>query len=345
MLNQLINNQYLRTLAVFVILFALTRLGASILERAVLRLVSKTKTDLDDIIIKKSSKPISILLLLIALRISINEIAIIDSTQTMIHDMIYSLIVIVAAYIVYVITDVLIVELWKGFSQKADLKTGESLTAIINGFVKIILILLSLVYILHIWDVEIVPILGALGIAGLAVALALQPTLSNIFSGISIILDKSISVGDLIYLDNETKGTIEKIGLRSTRIKTFDNELLIIPNNKLAEGKIQNVALPEPKSRVVIKFSVAYGSEIEKVKKIVLKEINSIKNISKDPLPLVRFIEMTSSSLDFKVYFYVDSYQHRFDAIDEANTKIYNALNKNKIRIPFPQMDVHLKKN
>lgn len=159
-----------------------------------------------------------------------------------------------------------------------------------------------------------------------------------------MILDKSVRTGDLVYLDSNAKGTVEKIGLRSTKIRTFDNELIIVPNNKLAESQIQNVALPEPKSRVVIPFSVAYGSNVEKVKKIVMTEIKSIKNIVKDPEPMVRFLEMGDSSLNFKAYFYVDSYENRFSSIDEANTKIYNALNKNKISIPFPQLDVNLKK-
>jgi small-conductance mechanosensitive channel len=112
----------------------------------------------------------------------------------------------------------------------------------------------------------------------------------------------------------------------------------------LADSVLQNVALPEPKSRVVITFSVAYGSDIDKVKKVVIQEIKSIKKVCKDPEPLVRFLEMGSSSLNFKAYYFVDSFQDKFATIDEANTKIYNRLRKEKIEIPFPQLDVHLKK-
>ena len=145
-------------------------------------------------------------------------------------------------------------------------------------------------------------------------------------------------------MENNVKGKIEKIGLRSTKIRTFDNEWIIIPNTKLAESQIQNVALPEPKSRVVIPFGVAYGTNIEKVKKIIMKEIKSIKNAVDNPEPSIRFDEMGNSSLNFKAYFHVSSFEHRWESIDEANTKIYNALNKAGIEIPFPQMDVHLKK-
>jgi potassium-dependent mechanosensitive channel len=148
-----------------------------------------------------------------------------------------------------------------------------------------------------------------------------------------------------VSLDNgAVYGKIMKINLRSTKVQTFNNEIIIVPNSKLAENNIENLAQPEPKSRVVVPFGVAYGSDIEKVKKIVLKEINSVKNIVNEPEPTVKFLEMANSSLNFKAYFFVDSFENKFGALDEANTKIYNALNKNKISIPFPQMDVHLKK-
>lgn len=158
-----------------------------------------------------------------------------------------------------------------------------------------------------------------------------------------MILDKSIKVGDLIYLDADTRGKVLAIGLRSTRILTFDNELIIVPNSKVADSKIQNIAEPDPKARVVIPFSVEYGSDVNKVKKIVLAEIKKVEHFIAEPEPIVRFIEMGQSSLNFKAYFYVDSFEFRWAAIDESNTRIYNLLNKAGIGIPFPQMDVHLK--
>ncbi len=193
--------------------------------------------------------------------------------------------------------------------------------------------------------VEIIPVLGALGVAGLAVALALQPVLSNIFSGISLIMDKSVRVGDWIILDDKTSGVIEKIGIRSTRVKTFDNDVIIIPNTKFADSLIRNASLPEPQIRKVVTFSVAYGSDVEKVKKIVISELKKISWIVPEPEPKVRFVEMGESSLNFKAFFYIDSFENGYASIDEANTRIYNALRKSGITIPFPQLDVHLKKD
>lgn len=344
MLEQYISNQYIRALVILIGLFVILKLSVFLTEKIILRLIKKTKTDLDDKIIEKSSKPFSILIFLIGFLIAIEELPFQENVHKMISKVIFSIVIIVGGYIVYFILDLIIARGWKKFSIKTKSRIDESLSSLFHNMLRISWLVMAFLYLLNLWGVQIGPFLAGLGIAGLAVALALQPVLSNIFSGISMILDKTIKVGDLVYLDANTKGKIKKIGVRSTKIQTFDNELIIVPNNKLAEGLIQNVALPEPKSRVVIPFSVAYGSNIEKVKEIVLREIKLIQKVIQDQELKVRFIEMADSSLNFKAYFYVDNYEDRFTAIDEANTRIYNALNKNKINIPFPQLDVHLKK-
>ena len=165
--------------------------------------------------------------------------------------------------------------------------------------------IIVLLAILKIWGIQIGPLLAGLGIGGIAIAFAMQSTLGNIFGGVSLILDKTIKVGDVVYLDNETKGTILDIGLRSTKIKTFDNELIIIPNGEVANKKIQNVVQPDPSARVVIPFSVAYGSNVDKVKKIVLKEIAKIDGKDEEKEPNVRFLSMGDSALLFKAYFWM----------------------------------------
>ena len=342
------SNSFVEAFVFFFILFLVFRLVFFVLEKILLRLTLKTKTDLDDIILKKSSAPINLLLLFVSLRITLSQTNLGISVGVMdgLNHIILTIIVLSIGYLIYVVTDLILGRAFKKFVAKTESKLDDSLFTLVHSVLKIVLVILVILYVLGVWGVEILPLLGALGVAGIAVALALQPVLSNVFSGASMILDKSVSKGDLVYLDAKTKGKILKIGMRSTRILTFDNELIIVPNTKLAEGTIQNVALPELISRVVVPFGVAYGSDIEKVKKIVLKEVKTVKNLvlDKDHEPRVRFLEMANSSLSFKAYFYVDTYEERFNAIDEINTKIYNALNKAGIEIPFPQMDVHLKK-
>ncbi|NCN51900.1 mechanosensitive ion channel family protein [archaeon] len=337
-------NEYLIALIYLLLSFALIRLGAFILEKIILKLTLKTKTNLDDLIIAKSARPLTLIVLLVGLKIAINQLTLSEKISMIFHDLISSFLVLVVAYLIYVIFDLVYARAWKRFATKTKTKSNDALIQLTQGTVKVVLIIATIIYLLSYWGIEIGPLLAGVGIGGIAIAFALQSSLANVFGGISIILDKTIRVGDLVKLSDGTTGTILHIGLRSTRVKTFDNEMIFVPNSKLSNENVQNIAMPEPKSRVVIPFSVAYGSKIEEVKKIVMKEIKTVQGFANDPEPSVRFLEMADSALNFKAYFFVNSYEERFAAIDEANTKIYNALNKAKISIPFPQMDVHLKK-
>ena len=344
MLEQFIANNYLRALVILLGVFILLKILAFIIEKIILNITKKTKTDLDDKIVKKSRKPVSLLVFLIGIKIALTELSLADKVALIISKVISVLFIISVAYLIYVILDTLIFGWGKKWAAKTKSTLDDNLINLIHKFTKIALIILTILYILDSFGIKVGPLLAGLGIAGIAVAFALQSTLSNIFGGISLILDKTVKVGDTVYIDKDTKGIILDIGLRSTKLKTFDNEVIIIPNGKLADMKIQNIVLPEEKTRVVVPFNVAYGSNIDQVKKIIINEIYKIKNISKEHEPIVRFREMGDSALFFKVYFYVNTYKQRFGSIDEANTLIYNALNRNRISIPFKQMDVHLKK-
>ncbi|HIG95105.1 MAG: MscS Mechanosensitive ion channel [archaeon GW2011_AR13] len=345
MFEQYIVNEYARTSIIFIGAFLIISLALILLQKLLLKLTNKTKTDIDDRLLSKTFKPLILLSLFFAFRISIIELTLDEMMMTLSIRIIHSLIAIVIAYIIYVTFDLVILTWFKYIARKTKSRLDHTVLTLFSSTINVSVVIIIFLYILSLWGVEIGPLLAGLGIAGIAIALGLQPILGNIFSGASIVLDQSVRVGDLVYIDKTTGGKIEKIGFRSTKIKTFDNEYLIVPNSKLAESNIQNVALPEPRTRVVLPFGVAYGSDIEKVKKIVLDEIKKSKNIEFKPdEPVVRFLEMGDSSLNFKAYFYIDTFDNRLDTMDEVYTRIYNSFKKEKIEIPFPQMDVHMKK-
>ena len=187
--------------------------------------------------------------------------------------------------------------------------------------------------------------MAGLGVAGVAVAFAMQSTLGNIFGGISLILDKSVKVGDVIKVDQleDAYGEVVDVGLRSTKIKTWNNELVVIPNGKLADSRIKNYVLPDKRIRIDVLFSVAYGSDVDNVEKVVISEIHKLDNVLKEPEPVVAFMEMTPSALSFKAQVWINNYKDNFETKRKLTKIIYNALNKHKISIPFPQMDVHIK--
>jgi len=345
MVVELLANKYAQALALVIGFFILSKLALFISEKVFLKLAKKTKNDIDDKIITNSRGPVSLLLLILGFKLGLLALALKGSYAFIAVNIIDTLFVIVGFYVALSVLVTLVDGLGTAFAKKTKSTLDDHLVSIFSKTLKVTYFIIVVLAVLKIWGVQIGPLLAGLGIGGIAIAFALQSTLGNIFGGISLILDRTVKVGDTVFVDKETKGTIMDIGLRSTRIKTFDNELIIIPNGQLANQKIQNIVEPDPSSRVVIPFSVAYGSKIDRVKKIVLKEINTIEGLDKTKEPSVRFREMADSSLVFAAYFYMKSYTERFRSIDEANTLIYNALNKAKIAIPYPQMDIHIKEH
>ncbi len=344
MLEQYINNPYLRAGVVFLSIFVAIKILMFALAEILPILTKKTKTDLDDEIIRRTAMPLTVLAILVGLRFAIIEFGIQGSWGMWIQGVVLTLIIIFASVLAYYIVDILVAIGYRDFGEKVHGKINESLLQFFHSMLIIIAIVSAFLVILSSWGIAIGPLLAGLGVAGVAVAFALQSTLSNVFGGISMLLDKSINVGDLVDLDDGTIGHVLKINLRSTKIRTLNDKLVIVPNGKLSESNIKNVALPSPVTRIVVPFSVAYGSDIAKVKKVVLTELKKIKGVVGNKKPLVRFLEMADSSLNFKAYFYVESFDLMQSAVDDANTRIYNALNKSGLEIPFPQMDVNLKK-
>jgi len=344
--SNIVGNRYLIGLGVFVVFYILAELIKFITEGAFLTFAKKTKTDLDDFLIKKTKRPFSLLLMLIGVRIAFVIISLKGKAGNLTMNIIDSLLAVVAIYIGIVMIK-LVIEYWgKRFAKKTRSEVDELLVSVTKKAMNVVFFISIFLTILKIWGIEIGPLLAGLGIGGVAIAFALQKSLGNIFGGISMILDRSIKVGERICLDDDTIGEVLDIGLRSTKIKTLDNEYIVVPNGKLSEMNIENITKPEPSIRLVVPFGVAYGSKVEEVKKIVLKEIDKVDGLDKgkDKEPVVRFSEMGDSALLFKAYFYIKNYEDMYDAKDQANTLIYNALNKKGISIPFPQMDVHLKK-
>lgn len=339
------SNVYLRSLGILIGFFIASKLFIYVSQKVFLRLTKRTKTEIDDLLIKNTNGVISVILIFIGLRLAFLPLKFPESVTPVVDKILSSAIYFLVGWGIIKVANILIGVWGRKWAESTENTLDDQLVGIFQKIVIIVIAVLVLLFILTVWNVEILPLLGSLGIAGLGIALALQGTLSNIFGGISVILDKSIKVGDVIEVDENTVGRVVEVGLRSTKISTFNNELIVVPNAKISESMVINYALPDLTARAVIPFGVAYGSDIDKVKKLVLKQIKSIDLIAKDPEPIVRFVEMGDSALLFKAYFWVGEYGKRFLAKDMANTKIYNALNKAGIEIPFPQMDVHLRKD
>lgn len=194
--------------------------------------------------------------------------------------------------------------------------------------------------------IEITPLLTALGVGSLAVALALQPTLSNLFAGLHLSVARPIRVGDYIELENGTQGWIEDIGWRATRIRQMPNNIVVVPNAKLADMVLKNFEMPETPQSVLVPMGVAYDSDLARVEQIVIevgREIQrTVEGAVAEHEPLVRFHTFGDSSIDFNVILRSRHTTERFLMVHEFVKRVKARFDAEGIEIPFPQRVVHL---
>ncbi len=329
--------------AIVVILsFVVATIALYILKFAATRIATKTKTRVDDEILKAMEKPVFRLIILGGLYIAISLLEPSAITDFSLRAIISAAYLIITFFVLEVI-DIIVNDILRELAKRTESSMDDEIVPIFHRAAKIVVWIFAIILILGVWGVDVAPFLAGLGIAGLAISFALKETLSNIISGISLIMDHAFRVGDKVQLDSGESGVIHEITLRSTRIKTYDNEIIIIPNNHMAAAKIKNYTQPTLDLRVVVPFSVAYGADPDKVKKIVLKTLQSIEGVLKEPKPDVIFKEMGEYALNFEARFWVGHYNEAFSKKLEATDKIYKTLNKHKIEIPFPTRTVYLR--
>jgi small-conductance mechanosensitive channel len=187
-------------------------------------------------------------------------------------------------------------------------------------------------------------IAGALSIG---IGFGLQTVVSNLIAGIIIMFERTIRIGDVIEISDTLSGTVTDMRIRSTTVKTFDNIDVIVPNSSFIQNNVVNLTLEDKIRRLHIPFGVAYGSEIDDVKKVILDALNKSALVyirdDEDKKPEIRMKLMNSSSVDLELVVWVDRAIAQSPFQWDFLILIYNALRQNNINIPFPQLDVHMK--
>lgn len=221
--------------------------------------------------------------------------------------------------------------------------TSEALRnsqSIIRGTSKILIIGIGSLVILGTLGISITPIVASLGITSLAVALALQPTLENFFSGVQLVIDKPIRVGDFVELDSGEQGFVEKIGWRSTWIKMLPNNIVVMPNSMLSQSKVINYYYPEKELSVPVDVGVHYDSDLEHVERVTLEVAREILHSHKwgidDYDTFVVFHTFDSSSINFTVMLRAEEYFNRFFIKSAFIKALHKRFRQEGIVIPYP---------
>ncbi|MDJ0516684.1 MAG: mechanosensitive ion channel [Trichodesmium sp. MO_231.B1] len=246
----------------------------------------------------------------------------------------------------------LTIGMWKGvgyfidniFRTKIISLTGaeRSVQDTISFLTKYGLIFLGILIILQIWSIDISSLAIIASVLGVGIGFGLQNIANNFISGIILVFERPIQLGDFIQVGNLV-GIVEKIGLRSTHITTLDKISLIVPNSRFLENEVLNWSHGNPISRMKIPIGVAYGSNIKLVRKAILEVAKSHPEVLLHPSPQLWFQEFGDSSLNFDLLVWTREPRKQSQLKSELNYRIEASLRRYKIEIPFPQRDLHLK--
>ncbi|MFB0910264.1 MAG: mechanosensitive ion channel, partial [Flavobacterium sp.] len=206
----------------------------------------------------------------------------------------------------------------------------------------IILKILVAITVMGMIGIEMTSFVAIIGAAGLAVGLALSGTLQNFAGGVIILILKPFKIGDFIEAQGYT-GTVKEISIFSTLLNTPDKKLVIIPNGPLSTGALTNFSA-ETLRRVDWTIGIAYGDDVENLKKAINDFIAEDGRILKDPAPFIGLSELADSSVNFAVKVWVDGEDY-WGVFYDMNEKVYTRFGDYKLNIPFPQMDVHVQNN
>ena len=304
------------------------------------KLAERTKTDIDDVLIRviRTIKPpfYSFLAFYLALEfLALNPVLNKIVNIVLIIFVVYQAIAALQTVINYAV---------ERASKKEEEGSAKSALQALGKIAIGILWAIGVLLILSNLGVNVSSLLAGFGIGGIAIALALQNVLGDLFSSFAIFFDKPFVVGDFITVGDK-KGTVEKIGIKTTRIKSLHGEEIVISNTELTSTQIQNYKRMK-KRRKAFNFGVEYGTpqdKLEKIPEMVKKIIIQVKNVELDR---VHFFSFGDSSLDFEVVYYVlkTDYNTYMDANQEIHLRINKEFEKEKISMAFPTRTIHLEK-
>jgi len=314
------------------------------------KLAANTTTKLDDEIVRHLKRPLRLIIILAGLYYALKYIKSDLTIASISIDQIFVMIsILVVAYILVRIIKAILHWYVTEISHKTKIPVDETIFKFINRISALIIYAIAILVILDKLGIEIGPMLAGLGIAGLAIALALQDTLSNFFSAVYIAADRPVKIGDYVKLESGEEGYVEDIGWRSTRIRTLPNNIVVVPNSKLAQTIITNFNAPQPEMAVLVQVGVSYDSDLDKVEKVTIDVAKhcqkTVEGAIHDFEPFIRYHTFGDSSIKFTVILRAKTFVDKYLLAHEFIKALKERYKKEGIVIPFPQMDVHMIKD
>ncbi|WBW97486.1 mechanosensitive ion channel family protein [Oceanirhabdus sp. W0125-5] len=339
-------------LGLFLILNFMRRVVVKKIYKRLMKHADKTKNDIDDKLFRSFEKPINILLsiasicgaILFFLQVTTSKETI---TELITYDLTIKVLRTAVLYCVtwgvYNVTKEKSV-MFENLKERLGIKVDKILYPFIIKCLRVLLVIAALLQILPIWGINISTLITGVGLGGLAFSLAAKDFASNIIGGVALILEKPFNIGDWISADS-IEGVVEDISFRSTRIRTFSQEMVIVPNSLLANTSITNYT-KRGKRRISFNLGVTYDTPREKIK-LCIEQIESMlrehNDIHQETI-FVTFNEFSSSSLDIFLYFFTKTtnWGEHLKIKEDINFKLMKIFEDNGVSFAFPSTSIYI---
>ncbi len=308
------------------------------------QITSRTKTILDDVMVNRMQSPVLMLIVLIGIRYALERLHFTESLDLWIQRGFIFIITLNVTWFVISIIEALIEAYLIPYAKKEGNKLDDQMLLLIERMVRAVIWSIGIIAGLNNAGFDVGALIAGLGIGGLALALAAQDTVKNIFGGIVIFIDQPFRIGDRIKIDN-IDGFVEYIGIRSTRLRTLSGRLVTIPNLQFSDRPIENITI-EPTRRVNITIGLTYNTPPEKVEMAVrlLKNISESNNhLLESEKTMIFFERFNAYSLDINFYYFIRKESDLFDTQTKVNIQILKIFNDNGLEFAFPTQTVYKK--
>lgn len=326
--------------AVFIVFLALLIRGlfARIILKLVLKRTQKTKTVIDRAIITAFESPLKSLILVVGIYLALCYLPLTPGLQIFVSNLFRSTIII---FIVWGLYNMVGGEAYKQIRDQLNM--DRIISDFITKLIRFVIVALAIAIVAQEWDYDVNGFLAGLGLGGLAFALAAKDSIANMFGGMVIILDKPFDVGDWILTSN-VEGTVEEVSFRSTKVRTFANALVTVPNSTIANQAITNWTRMQ-KRRISFHLGVTYSTPREKLQRCVQRIQGMLEKhqaVHPDTI-FVRFEHFSDSSLDIFIYFFTRTivWGEFLDVREDINFKIMEILEDEGVSIAFPSRSLY----
>lgn len=329
---------------VVVLLLSLTlaKVVTSILNKLITQLTVRTKIHWDDQINSLLSQPIFWTLFLLGLLISIVPLKLSLASSSITQSLVTTILIFLWSSFFLRVTVIVLKALSVNAKQQSLIRPQTR--PLFQNLVYIFVFIIAIYLIFSSWHIDMSAWLASAGIVGIAIGFAAKDTLANLFSGVFILADSPYKIGDYVVLDSGERGMVTHIGIRSTRLLTREDVEITIPNAVMGNTRISNESGgPHEKYRLRVKVGVAYGSDIDQVKDLLMNIATNEKDVCESPEPRVRFRTFGGSSLDIELLCWVETPEVRGRVLDILNTAIYKCFNAEGIEIPYSKQDLYIK--